>query len=251
MVSGAMGRAQGMAAGRGGMWPGPVRRPCAPSSAARPGRARPHAPLDPMPDLGVEWPDMDKPDPLPEPGPGEAAEAPAPERAPAEAIEDSAAARRYAWRVDGTGGGCRSRGAAGALQASSRCSKRMRTTRQRRPDRPPRAGRCRAADQPAAVAGLLRCRGRAGIGLRRASRSPSSLQADGRAALYLRGGRAAGARGRRRPGRQVARGVRGQGRATRWSPSEVIAAGVALKVALGEQGFATGRGRRAGHRHRS
>ena len=61
----------------------------------------PSAPLDPMPDLGVDWPDMDAPDPMPEPEP----EAPdqAEEKEPDEevAIDDAAEARRYAYRIDG------------------------------------------------------------------------------------------------------------------------------------------------------
>jgi translocation and assembly module TamA len=61
----------------------------------------PSAPLDPMPDLGVEWPDMDAPDPVPEPEPGEAAETSAEDDAGSEAIEDATAARAYAWRIAG------------------------------------------------------------------------------------------------------------------------------------------------------
>ncbi|HJS40522.1 MAG TPA: hypothetical protein VJ763_03880, partial [Sphingomicrobium sp.] len=61
----------------------------------------PSAPLDPMPDLGVEWPDMDAPDPVPEPEPGETAETSAEDDAGGEAIEDATAARAYAWRIAG------------------------------------------------------------------------------------------------------------------------------------------------------
>ena len=64
----------------------------------------PSAPLDPMPDLGVDWPDMDQPDPLPEPEPGEPQEAQTGDQAAAESIEDSAEARRYAWQVEGLEG---------------------------------------------------------------------------------------------------------------------------------------------------
>jgi translocation and assembly module TamA len=67
---------------------------------ADPAELDPNAPLDPMPDLGVEWPDMDKPDPVPEAAPEATAEAPAENQA----IEDSAAARRYSYRVDGLDG---------------------------------------------------------------------------------------------------------------------------------------------------
>ena len=38
--------------------------PCAPAFAQTPGSAEldPTAPLDPLPDLGVDWPDMNAPD---------------------------------------------------------------------------------------------------------------------------------------------------------------------------------------------
>ncbi len=61
----------------------------------------PSAPLDPMPDLGVEWPDMDAPDPVPPPEPGEVAEAPDEMETGGDAIEDAAAARVYDWRIAG------------------------------------------------------------------------------------------------------------------------------------------------------
>ena len=66
-----------------------------------PAELDPNAPLDPMPDLGVEWPDMDAPDPAPEPQPGEAAQPVAEDQAADEAIEDATAARLYSWRIDG------------------------------------------------------------------------------------------------------------------------------------------------------
>jgi len=63
----------------------------------------PSAPLDPMPDLGVEWPDMSQPEP--EPPPEEQAVAP---EAAAEAIQDAAEVvedvtsnRRYRWGISG------------------------------------------------------------------------------------------------------------------------------------------------------
>ena len=76
------------------------------AQGAGPGPAEldPNAPLDPMPDLGVDWPDMDAADPVPEPqagpAPGEAAEA----AASAGAIEDAAEARPYAYRLAGLEG---------------------------------------------------------------------------------------------------------------------------------------------------
>ena len=63
----------------------------------------PSAPLDPMPDLGVEWPDMDAPDPAPPPevegvAPEDAAEATAKAAA---RVEDASAARSYRWTLTG------------------------------------------------------------------------------------------------------------------------------------------------------
>ena len=61
----------------------------------------PNAPLDPMPDLGVEWPDMDAPDPAPEPQAGEVELPEAEAEAAGNAIEDAAAARHYTYRIEG------------------------------------------------------------------------------------------------------------------------------------------------------
>ena len=63
----------------------------------------PSAPLDPMPDLGVEWPDMNAPDPAPPPevegvAPEDAAEATA---KAAERVEDASATRSYSWALTG------------------------------------------------------------------------------------------------------------------------------------------------------
>ena len=63
----------------------------------------PSAPLDPMPDLGVEWPDMNQPEPTPPPE----VEAVTPEAVAevteetAESVEDIAATRRYRWAIAG------------------------------------------------------------------------------------------------------------------------------------------------------
>lgn len=63
----------------------------------------PSAPLDPMPDLGVEWPDMNQPDPEPPPEvqavePEAAAEA---TEEAAERVEDVTATRSYRWSLSG------------------------------------------------------------------------------------------------------------------------------------------------------
>ena len=101
MVSGPMGRGRTFllaAAACGLALPVQAR---AQQSPPNPAELDPNAPLDPMPDLGVEWPDMTRPDAVPEPEPGQAAEAPADNEAPGAAIEDSAAARRYVYRLEG------------------------------------------------------------------------------------------------------------------------------------------------------
>jgi translocation and assembly module TamA len=100
MVSGAKGRRGAFllaAAACGLALPVPAR---AQQSPADPAELDPSAPLDPMPDLGVDWPDMASPDPVIEPEPSDSAEATAAETA-SDNIEDSAAARRYALRIEG------------------------------------------------------------------------------------------------------------------------------------------------------
>ena len=101
MLSGAMGRGRAclLAATACGLALSVPAR--AQQSAPPPSELDPNAPLDPMPDLGVDWPDMDAPDPAPEPEPGEPAEAAAEDEAAGEAIEDAAAARHYTFRIAG------------------------------------------------------------------------------------------------------------------------------------------------------
>ena len=78
-------------------------------SAPEPAELDPDAPMDAMPDLGVDWPDMNVPDavPLPDPGApqlpatGETAESEA--RDAGVSIDDAVAARRYVVRLDGLG----------------------------------------------------------------------------------------------------------------------------------------------------
>ncbi|HYC95221.1 MAG TPA: BamA/TamA family outer membrane protein [Sphingomicrobium sp.] len=71
-----------------------------------PSELDPSAPLDPMPDLGVEWPDMNQPDPEPPPEveavePEAAAEA---TEEAAERVEDATSTRRYRWTLTGLEG---------------------------------------------------------------------------------------------------------------------------------------------------
>jgi len=71
-----------------------------------PAELDPSAPLDAMPDLGVEWPDMNQPEPEPPPE----VEAVTPEAAAevtqktAEQVEDIAATRKYSWTLSGIEG---------------------------------------------------------------------------------------------------------------------------------------------------
>ncbi len=71
-----------------------------------PAELDPSAPLDPMPDLGVDWPDLETPEPAPPPeaqgvAPADAAEATS---EALERVEDSAAARQYRWTLSGLEG---------------------------------------------------------------------------------------------------------------------------------------------------
>jgi translocation and assembly module TamA len=76
---------------------------CAQVPPSDPGELDPSAPLDPMPDLGVEWPDMNQQEPAPPPE----IEAVTPEaaqqstEATAERVEDIAATRKYRWTITG------------------------------------------------------------------------------------------------------------------------------------------------------
>jgi translocation and assembly module TamA len=76
---------------------------CAQSNSPGPNELDPSAPLDPMPDLGVEWPDMNQPDPEPPPE----VEAVTPEAAQesteetAQGVDDIAATRPYRWTIAG------------------------------------------------------------------------------------------------------------------------------------------------------
>jgi translocation and assembly module TamA len=99
MISGAMGQGRAflLAAAACGLalaMPARAQQP-----APDPSELDPNAPLDPMPDLGVEWPDMNQPDPMPEPELEGTAEAALADQGIN--IEDAAEARRYAYRIDG------------------------------------------------------------------------------------------------------------------------------------------------------
>jgi translocation and assembly module TamA len=71
-----------------------------------PAELDPSAPLDPMPDLGVEWPDLNQPEPALPPeveGVAPEAAAEATEQA-ASQVEDAAATRSYHWSISGLEG---------------------------------------------------------------------------------------------------------------------------------------------------
>ncbi|HET9335764.1 MAG TPA: BamA/TamA family outer membrane protein [Sphingomicrobium sp.] len=77
-----------------------------PVPPADPGELDPTAPLDPMPDLGVDWPDLNQPEPEAPPeieGVAPEAAAEATEEA-AELVEDASATRRYRWQITGLDG---------------------------------------------------------------------------------------------------------------------------------------------------
>ncbi|HEX6218703.1 MAG TPA: hypothetical protein VFZ35_05455, partial [Sphingomicrobium sp.] len=79
---------------------------CAQTMPEGPAELDPSAPLDPMPDLGVEWPDMNQADPAPPPEvqavePEAAAES---TRQAAERVEDATASRSYQWTITGLEG---------------------------------------------------------------------------------------------------------------------------------------------------
>ena len=236
MISGAMGRGRACllaAVACGLALPATVR---AQQSASNPAELDPNAPLDPMPDLGVEWPDMDKPDPMPEPAPGdtEAAATAVPE--PGEAIEDAAAARLYSYRIEG-------------LQSVADPADLMerfkgQSALEKDDDDPANAAQIdrRARADAELLTGLLQAQGyydaevetdiglageRIAVELRAAPGPRYSFQS-----VELPGIEAAGERAAKlREAFAVKAG----------DPvvaDEVIAAGVALRVALGEEGFA-------------
>ena len=64
----------------------------------------PNAPLDAMPDLGVEWPDLAAPDPVPAPDPTEPLQVAADEADETVVVEDPGTARRYSVTVAGLAG---------------------------------------------------------------------------------------------------------------------------------------------------
>ena len=220
--------------------PALAQQPAPPPPRASGAEIDPSAPLDGMPDLGVEWPDLAAPDaaaaePIAEP----LAEADAPEPAPSEdvLVDDDGAARRYRVTlagIDGLAGG-------EAIQRafdeqSALVEQRKAAANAAQIDRRTRA-------DAELLAELLRAQG-----YYDAEVEPQIAIAAGEIAIALRV----------RPGQRYrfasvelpgldaagsdAAGLREAFAVKAGDPvvaEQVIAAGTALRVALGEQGFAT------------
>ncbi|WP_420822782.1 autotransporter assembly complex protein TamA [Sphingomonas mesophila] len=195
---------------------------------ADPGELDPSAPLDPMPDLGVDWPDMDAPDPVPDAG----------ELAPEaeEAFDDDVAARRYGVILTGLDP---------ETSAAVAADFNQRSALEAAQDEPANAAQIerRARSDAELLTGLLQAQGYFA-----AEVTPDIRRNDERIAVELTA--APGPRYRFEtvdfPGLAEAGGdAEALRRAFAVKPgdpvvaSEVIAAGTALTVALGEQGFAT------------
>ncbi len=210
-------------------------------AAPDPNELDPDAPMDAMPDLGVDWPDMNAPDPAPlpdpDPLPGAPVEAAEVEPEPAGvSIDDSVAARRYAVRLEGLG----TAGDEALLKAFAEQS--ALDKEDRKPANAATIDR-RARSDSELLVSLLQAQGyydaevEPGIALEgeliavslRAVPGPRyQFEAVDFPGLAEAGGDAESLREAFavKPGDPVV-------------ADKVIAAGVALKVALGEQGFAT------------
>ena len=196
-----------------------------------PAELDPSAPLDPMPDLGVEWPDMDTPDPVPEPVEGEAIAA-----GEEAAFDGDVAARSYAIRLTGLG----EASSEDLLEAFE-----QRSALEAEKEKPANAAQIdrRARSDAELLIGLLRAQGYFD-----ASVEPDIGRDGDQIAVELRA--VPGPRYRfdtvEFPGLAEAGGDAASLRASfAVKPGDpvvaeqVIAAGIALRVALGEQGFAT------------
>ena len=236
MVSGAMGRGRACllaAAACGLALAAPVR---AQQAAPGPAELDPSAPLDPMPDLGVDWPDMNQPDPVPQPPPEETAEVETDEVPVGTAIEDAGAARRYGYRLEGL----ESVAEADAIAARFR----EQSSLEKGDDDPANAAQIdrRAREDAELLTSLLQSQGyydaevEAGIGLEGETIAVELTANPGPrfsfASVELPGIEAAGDRA------QTLRDAFAVKAGDPVVAEKVIAAGVALKVALGEEGFA-------------
>ena len=206
--------------------------------APDPAQLDPNAPMDAMPDLGVDWPDMNAPDPKPEPEPaGVSPDAAANEPADAGgSIDDSAAARRYVVRVEGLG-------AAESVDLLAAFKKQsVLDEGDRKPANAAQIDRRARADSEL-LTSLLQSQG-----FYDAEVDPAIALEGDKIAVTLRatpGSRytfdAVDFPGRAEAGGEAAP-LREAFAVKAGDPvvaEKVIAAGVALKIALGEQGFAT------------
>jgi translocation and assembly module TamA len=213
--------------------------PFAPVSGQTPGSAEldPTAPLDPLPDLGVDWPDMNAPDTPLEPIEGLPAPTPGTETPPAAVAIDSTEARRYSVAIQGLQGVDGEPELATAFDAQSELRKgRGDTANAAQIDRRSRA-------DAELLAELLRSRGYYDAAVEpRIESSAEVIQVifdtePGRqytfASVELPGIEAAG---------DEATGLRQAFAVQPGEPviaQQVIDAGTALQLTLGEEGFAT------------
>ncbi|HVF36498.1 MAG TPA: BamA/TamA family outer membrane protein [Sphingomicrobium sp.] len=215
--------------------------PVAAQPAPPPGPAEidPSAPLDPMPELGVDWPDMEAPDPIPErQDQAESTDAIAIDRPGT--VEDSAAERRYRWTLaglDGVEGAEQVR--AGFVERSTLQAERKEAANAAQVDR-------RARADAELLAELLRAQGyydAVAEPLIDARGSELVVEITARPGMRYR------FESVELPGLDAAAGdeagrLREAFAVKAGDPvvaSQVIDAGVALQVALGERGFATAR----------
>lgn len=194
-----------------------------------PGELDPDAPLEPMPDLGVEWPDMDSPDAPPAEGEAD------PEEAAAPVLDEDVAARRYAVQILGLP----------VDDAAIRAAFDEQSVLLAEDNKPANAAQIdrRARADSDLLAEILRAQGyydaevepeiarsgeRIAVSLRAAPGERYTFETVDFPGLAEAGGDAAPLRAAFavKPGDPVV-------------AHKVIAAGVALNVALGEQGFAT------------
>ncbi|MCY7339814.1 MAG: BamA/TamA family outer membrane protein [Sphingomonas bacterium] len=197
----------------------------------------PSAPLDAMPDLGVEWPDLGTPEPIPDQPTDTTAEAGSPPPAEAVLVDDDGAARRYRVTLAGIDG-------IEANEAVRRDFDKQAALIEGRKDGANAAQIDRRARADVELlAELLRAQG-----YYDAVVEPEIAVGEGTVTITLRA--VPGQRYRfttvALPGLDAAGGDSGQLRAAfavkAGDPviaEQVIAAGNALRIALGEQGFAT------------
>ncbi|MCL6740490.1 BamA/TamA family outer membrane protein [Sphingomonas sp. RB56-2] len=205
-----------------------------------PAELDPSAPLDSMPDLGVEWPDLNQPDPVLPPeveGVAPEAAAEATEQA-AEGVEDASATRNYRWSIEGIEG----------LEATDEIRAGFDARSTLKADRKHRANAAqidrRARADAELLAELLRSQG-----YYDATVEPQINTANGALAIILSAvaGQQYHFESVELPGIEAAAGNEAAGLRDAFAvkagdpvvAQKVIAAGVALQVALGERGFAT------------